>query len=604
MSLPFKQPASNAGSPTEPCTPRTVSTTEHHLKTPRWHLLPADPARVQLLQSELGINPLFCQLLVQRGVSNRAEAERFFKPQLDALHDPFLMQDMDLAVERLHRAINQSERILLYGDYDVDGTTSVALMYAFLSNFYKNIDFYLPDRDKEGYGVSLAGVEYARDSNCKLIIAIDCGIKAHEAIALAKSYGIDFIVCDHHVPEGGLPVSVANLDPKRSDCAYPYKELSGCGIAFKLAQAMAQSQQVPVHEIESLLDLVAISIACDIVPITGENRVLAFLGLRQLNQSPRTGLWALITRINKSYPLIISDLVFGMGPIINAAGRLGDAREAVQLMLAEDRNSALERAGTLVHRNRQRRTVDYATAAEARQLFMDLPDWNTRKSIVLYNPDWHKGIIGIASSRLTEEFHRPSVVLTLSNNRVVGSARSVRGFDLYTALQACEDLFYSFGGHAFAAGMQMPVENVAAFAIRFEQLVQEQVSLEDERPLLEISAPLRLDEINHRFWKTLQRFEPFGPQNRSPVFWAKAVVDTGKSKLLDNNHVRLSLRQADGGNAITGIGFGLGDRFIALRDGPFDILYSIREEAWHGQTVLSLTIKDLQPCGVLEPTDA
>jgi single-stranded-DNA-specific exonuclease len=591
MNYPLNRAADGAVPPNNQ---NPTPLTERHLKTPRWHLLPADPALVQQLQNELGLDPLFCQLLVQRKILHRSDAELFFRPTLEDLHDPFLMQDMDLAVQRIFAAIEQNERILLYGDYDVDGTTSVALMYAFLSGFYKNIDFYLPDRDKEGYGVSIVGIEYARENQCKLIIAIDCGIKAHEAIALAKSYGIDFIVCDHHVPEGGLPVSIANLDPKRSDCPYPYKELSGCGIAFKLAQAMAMHQQVPVEEIEHLLDLVAISIACDIVPITGENRVLAFKGLRQLNQNPRTGLWALIHRINKRYPLHISDLVFGMGPMINAAGRLGDAREAVQLMLAEDRNSALERAGALVHRNRQRRTVDYATAAEARQIFMDLPDWHTRKSIVLYNPDWHKGIIGIASSRLTEEFHRPSVVLTLSNDRAVGSARSVRGFDLYLALQACEDLFYSFGGHAFAAGMQMPVENVPAFTARFEKLVQEQLTVEDERPLIEISAPLRLDAIDHRFWKMLQRFEPFGPQNRSPVFWAKNVVDTGKSKLLDNNHVRLSLRQSDGRQAITGIAYGLGERFQEVRGGTFDIVFTIREELWQGQTVLALTVKDLK----------
>ncbi|MEI6410716.1 MAG: single-stranded-DNA-specific exonuclease RecJ [Bacteroidota bacterium] len=565
------------------------------VKTFRWQIPPTDESTVQNLQAELGIAPLFCRLLVQRGITTKAEARLFFKPQLDDLLDPFLMKDMDLAVERLEKAVANNERILLYGDYDVDGTTSVAMMHAFLAGFYQNLDYYLPDREKEGYGVSLEGVEYARETGCGLIVAIDCGIKAHKAVTLAKSYGIDFVVCDHHLPEGDvLPESVANLDPKRSDCPYPYKELSGCGIAFKLAQAMSLKRHIPVEEITHLLDLVAVSIACDIVPMSGENRVMAYFGLQQINREPRLGLGALINQTNREYPLSISDLVFGLGPIINSAGRLGDAREAVRLMLATDRNHALDEAKSLFRRNRQRQAVDVDMTEAAHQSFRALPDWQARKSIVLYDPSWHKGVIGIAASRMTEAFHRPAVILTLSNERAVGSARSVHGFDLYLALEACQDLFYSFGGHAFAAGMQMPVENIPAFTERFEMLVRRHLEVEDESPLIEISARIRLEDITPGFWKMLKRFEPFGPHNRSPVFWASGLVDTGKSRQLDNNHLRLSVRHADGRKVFSGIGFGIGDRYELLKNGPVDMAFAVREESWRGSTALSLMVKDVR----------
>jgi single-stranded-DNA-specific exonuclease len=564
------------------------------MPSPRWQLIPTDENAVQALQQALGIAPLFCTLLVQRGVTTHEEARSYFRPRLDDLHNPYRMQDMDLAVERLDQALHNKERILLYGDYDVDGTTSVALMYAFLSGFYRNLDYYLPDREKEGYGVSLASVEYARESGATLVIAMDCGIKAHEAVLRAKSYGIDYIVCDHHLPEGALPEAVANLDPKRDDCPYPFKELSGCGIAFKLAQALAMRHNTPPEELESLLDLVAVSTACDIVPMTGENRILAHFGLQRLNRFPRIGLWALMNRINRPAPLSIADLVFGLGPLINAAGRLGDARDAVRLLLSADRNSALENAGALVTRNRERREVDYAMADEARRRFTDQPGWEERKSIVLFDPGWHKGVIGIAASRMTEAFHKPSVILTQSNGRAVGSARSVPGFDLYAALQHCEDLFFSYGGHAHAAGMQMPVENVEAFAERFEHIALHKITPENESPVLDICAPLRLDAITPDFWKMLRRFEPFGPQNRNPVFWAKDVVDTGHSRRLDNNHVRLSLRQRDSAIAYKGIGFGLADAFEQVRESPFEVAFNIKAEQWRGETVLTLQVKDFR----------
>ncbi|MBV6443278.1 MAG: single-stranded-DNA-specific exonuclease RecJ [Haliscomenobacteraceae bacterium CHB4] len=564
------------------------------MKSPRWQLIPTDEAAVQALRRVLGIDPLFCRLLVQRGVTTFDEARAFFRPSLDDLHNPFLMKDMDAAVARLDDALRRKERILLYGDYDVDGTTSVALMYAFLSGFYRNLDYYLPDREKEGYGVSLASVEYARETGATLVIAMDCGIKAQEAIARAKGYGIDYIVCDHHLPEGELPGAVANLDPKRADCPYPFKELSGCGIAFKLAQALAMQHNTPPEELDDLLDLVAVSTACDIVPMTGENRILARFGLHRLNHAPRTGLWALMQRINRPFPLDVADLVFGLGPLINAAGRLGDAREAVRLMLSADRNSALDYAGALVRRNKERREVDYAMADEARRRFTGTPGWEARKSIVLFDPNWHKGIIGIAASRMTEAFHKPSVILTKSNDRAVGSARSVPGFDLYAALRDCEDLFFSYGGHAHAAGMQMPVDNVEAFAERFENIANQHITPENEHPVLDICAGIRLDDITPKFWQMLRQFEPFGPHNRNPVFWAEGVVDTGHSRRLDNNHVRLSLRHTNSAMAFKGIGFGLADVFEKVKDRPFDVAFNLKAEQWRGEAKLSLHVKDFR----------
>jgi len=563
--------------------------------SPHWQLLPTDETAVQQMHEALGIEPLFCRLLVQRGITSYEAARQFFRPSLDDLHNPFEMKDMQAAVERLDEAVQQQERILLYGDYDVDGTTSVALMYAFLTRFHPHVDYYLPDREKEGYGVSLAGVEYARETGCSLVVAMDCGIKAHAAVALAKSYGIDFIVCDHHLPEGGLPDAVANLDPKREDCSYSYCELSGCGLAFKLAQAFSMHHQMPAEELDDLLDLVAISIACDIVPINGENRTLAYFGLKQLNQTTRLGLWALLNRVNRPSPLTISDVVFGLGPLINAAGRLGDARDAVRLMLSTDRNAATENAGRLMQRNRERRTIDQSMAAEAEQRFRALPGWEAKKSIVLFDAAWHKGVIGISASRLVETFHRPTIVLMQSGDRAVGSARSVRGFDLYAALQKCEDLFHTYGGHAHAAGMQMPIENVPAFMERFEQIAQERLTLEQETPVVDICAKVRLDDLNTKFWRTLRQFEPFGPMNRNPVFWAENVIDTGQSRRLDNNHVRLSLRHPDGQAIFSGIGFGLGEVFEQLQGQAFDIVFNLREEQWRGERSLTLQARDFRP---------
>lgn len=564
------------------------------MKPTIWNLLPTDDAAVERLETELKLPAIFCRLLVQRGILSLDAARSFFKHDLNNTHNPFLMKDMDVAVGRLDQAIQNKERILLYGDYDVDGTTSVALMYAFLSRLYSNLDYYLPDRDKEGYGVSIAGIEYARETGCSLVIAMDCGIKAHAAIALAKGYGIDFIVCDHHLPEGELPEAVACLDPKREDCPYPYKELSGCGISFKLAQALALHHNTPSEELASLLDLVAVSTACDIVPMTGENRIFAHFGMQRLNRSPRLGLWAICERINRPRPLDITDVVFGIGPLINAAGRLADAREAVRLLLSVDKNSALENAGQLVHRNKERREIDYATASEAQHKFKETAEWQNQKSVVLFEPTWHKGIIGIVASRIVEAFHKPTVILTESNGKAVGSARSVAGFDLYGALQHCEDLFITYGGHAHAAGMQMPLENVTAFIERFEIVVSQNIAPELEQPQIDVCTTIRFDEITPEFWKMLRRFEPFGPQNRNPVFLAESVSDTGKSRLLDNNHVKLSLKQTDSKVEMTGIGFGLGKSFEAVKNRPFDLIFDLREEEWQGHRTVGIYAKDMR----------
>ena len=565
------------------------------MQAPRWQILPTDETTVQHLHEVLGIDPLFCRLLAQRGIHTYEQARHFFRPTLNDLHNPFEMRDMQVAVERLDQAVRHNERILLYGDYDVDGTTSVALMFAFLSGFHHNLDYYLPDRNKEGYGVSLAGVEYARETGCTLVIAMDCGIKAHAAVEMANSYGIDFIICDHHLPEGALPAAVAILDPKRPDCHYPYDELSGCGLAFKLAQAFALHHNMPVEELDELLDLVAVSIACDIVPMTGENRILAHYGLKRLNQQPRLGLWALLDRANRPSPLNIADVVFGLGPLINAAGRLGDARDAVRLLLSTDQAAARDSAARLAQRNRERRSVDQTMAEEAQRRFRALPDWEARKSIVLFDATWHKGVIGISASRLVETFHRPTIILMQSGDRAVGSARSVQGFDLYAALQQCADLFHTYGGHAYAAGMQMPLANVAPFTERFEQIVKERLTVEQEIPVIDLCARVNLDTLTTKFWRTLRQFEPFGPLNRTPVFWAENVIDTGHGRRLDNNHVRLSLRHPDGLAVFSAIGFGLGDAFAQVQGKPFDVAFQLREEQWRGERSLTLQIKDFRP---------
>jgi single-stranded-DNA-specific exonuclease len=558
-----------------------------------WKKLSYDPTTVALLKQGIDLPDVLLQLLAQRGISSVAAARQFLEPNLSHLHDPFLMKDMDQAVARLQTAITAQQRILLYGDYDVDGVTSVALMHAFLHPYYNNIDYYIPDRDKEGYGISSAGVAYAQAQQCALIVAMDCGVKAHQAIALANQCGIDVIVCDHHLPDTTLPPAYALLDPKRSDCNYPFKELSGCGIAFKLAQALALTNDAPVEELEHLLDLVALSIACDVVPMVGENRTLTYFGLQRLNQQPRLGIWALISKSGRQYPLTINDLVFGLGPMINAAGRLADAKEAVRVLLSTDRNHALASATQLSRRNRERQSTDQSAYTEARQRVETTLQDSSRKSIVLFDPHWHKGIVGITASRLSEQYHRPTVVFTASDGKAVGSARSIEGFDLYEGLRHCEHLFSSFGGHAHAAGVQMPLEHLPEFEILFEQVVSNQWNSDLERPVVEVCSDIELNQIDATFWQHLQRFAPFGPGNMNPVFQAKDLTDTGRSKLLANNHVRLSVRQGES-PTFTGVGFGLSDLYQTARHRPFEAVFNLRQESWQGHTLLSLMVKDLR----------
>lgn len=557
-----------------------------------WNLLPAEEAKTQALHSALGIHPVLCRLLVQRGIETFDQAKAFFRPSLDDLHDPFLMQDMEAAVVRLRRAIEQEEKILLYGDYDVDGATSVAMMYSFLSPLHRHLDYYIPDRYKEGYGISLEGIEYAREQGISLIIAMDCGITAVAQTARANTYYIDLIICDHHLPGDALPAAHAVLDPKRPDCAYPYKELSGCGVAFKLAQAYTQRYALDVEPLHALLDFLAISIAADIVPMTGENRILAWYGLRRLNHSSRPGINALIEESHRQRPLQINDIVFGLAPMINAAGRLADAGHAVRLLLAQERIVAAEYARVLENRNQLRREFDRRTAEEAIALFE--PEKDERRSIVLYQPHWHKGIVGIAAARMVEAYHRPAILLTRSENIATGSARSVPGFDLHEALGRCSDLLISYGGHTHAAGLSLLPENVPAFKDRFEAIVQLSLPQEAIRRTIPLSAEMNFEHLTASFWNILRQFAPFGPGNRSPVFASRGVSDTGYSRLLKGTHIKLSLRQG-ASQVFTGIAFDQGAAFerVAQRK-PFDICFTLEESRWDDRTALELVVRDMQ----------
>jgi len=559
----------------------------------QWKLIPTDQKTVKELQSALGIQEVFCQLLVQRGINNYEDAKRFFRPSLEDLHDPWLMKDMDKAIDRLDKAIKNNEKILLYGDYDVDGTTSVSMLYSFLEKHHSQLDYYIPDRYKEGYGVSEAGIDYAHQNGIRLIIAMDCGIKAHKQVASAKERDIDFIICDHHLPEPTLPDAVAILDPKRSDCPYPCKDLSGCGVSFKLVQAYANRHDIPFEEIQTLLDLLAVSIACDIVPMKGENRILTFFGLQVLNQAKRVGLKALIEKSGRVNALTIGDIVFGIGPMINAAGRLADAKEAVRLLLTKNEDVANSNAQLLYDQNIERRKVDQRIATEAIEKFENTPQWESKKSIVLYDENWHKGIVGIAAARLVENFYRPAVLLTESGGVAVGSARSVPGFDIHTALKSCEDLFTNFGGHMHAAGLTIPIENIPAFQKRFEEVVSNSIDKKHLQPVLNVATELKLNEINSSFGNILKQFAPFGPKNRNPVFITREVMNTGYSKIVKEAHLRLAIKQQNS-KAFYGIAFGMAAAFERVEEEVFDVCYNLQENTWKGKTSWQLNVKDIK----------
>ena len=559
----------------------------------RWKLNPVDSQQVDELHQALGIDPLFCQLLIQRGISSPEAAQHFFHPNLNQLHDPFLMKDMAKAVERIEVALQGKEKILLYGDYDVDGTTSVAMLHHFLEKQQADLDYYLPDRYKEGYGVSHASIDYAKQNGIKLIIAMDCGIKAIEQVAKAKAQGIDFIICDHHLPDETLPDAIAVLNPKRLDCNYPYKALSGCGVAFKLAQAYVERKGLAWSQLEDLLDFTVISIACDIVPLTGENRVLAWAGLKRLNQYPKEGIKALLEEAQLKTPLNISQVVFGIGPMLNAAGRLHDARQAVRLLLAKNPVVAANEAYALHKSNQQRKSFDRQILAEAKDLFEALPDWKTRSSIVLYQKNWHKGVIGIVASRMVDKYHKPCIILTESEGQLVGSARSVAHYDIHQAIQICDSYLQNYGGHQFAAGLTLVPEQYESFAAHFEKVVQQSISATQRSPEINLSAVLSIEQVNHSFWQTLQSFAPFGPSNRNPVFASRGLEDSGYSRLLKNQHLKLSIK--NGGNKpLQGIAFGLGHFIETIQEKRFDLCYTIEENTWNGRTELQLNVKDIR----------
>ena len=557
-----------------------------------------DAAAAAQLAADIGIHPALGSLLLERGIRDAAAARRFFHPQLSELHDPFLMNDMQTAVERINKALAGKERILVYGDYDVDGCTAVALVYKFLRQFCSNIDYYIPDRYEEGYGISKKGIDFAAATGVRLIIVLDCGIKAVEEIAYAKSLGVDFIICDHHVPDSELPDAVAILNPKRTDNRYPDTNLSGCGVGFKLMQAFAQSNGIAQGRLVPLLDLCVVSIASDIVPITGENRILAYHGLRSLNTNPGTGLRAIIEVCGLGdRELTMNDIIFKIGPRINASGRMQSGGEAVALLVENDFTEAMEQAERINLYNEARKDLDRQMTEEAVELVRDLPGLDDRRAVVIYNEEWHKGIIGIVASRLTEQYYRPAVVLTRSEDMATGSARSVSGFDVYKAVQSCEDLLENFGGHTYAAGLSMKVENVPEFSRRFEAYVAEHIKDEQTQATLDVDAVLDFKDVNFDFYRQLKRFAPFGPGNARPVFCTFRVYDYGTSKVVGRGqeHIKLELVDNKSNTVMNGIAFGQSSqaRLIKTKQ-AFDIVYSI-EENTHKRGDVQLQIEDIRP---------
>ena len=550
------------------------------------------------LSEELSISPILSQLLVQRDILTYEDARSFFRPDLSDLHDPFLMADMQNAVDRLTLAMKKNEKILVYGDYDVDGTTSVSLVYKFLKQFYSNVDFYIPDRYNEGYGISIQGIDFAAANEYKLVIALDCGIKAIEKVKYALSQGVDFIICDHHTPDEILPPAVAVLDPKRIDCNYPYKHLSGCGVGFKLMQAFAITNNIDFSQLTPLLDLLALSIASDIVPITGENRILAFYGLKQINSNPSVGLKGILDVCGLTDKEIsISDIVFKIGPRINASGRMKLAYEAVELLVSSDHIFAKEKSDTINEYNNDRKDLDKTITDEAIALIVADKRFAARKSIVVHKSDWHKGVIGIVASRLSEEYYKPSIVLTNSNGLASGSARSVSGFDIYKAIDSCRDLLENFGGHMYAAGLSMKEENVLAFTERFEKFVSENILEEQTYPQIDIDAILEFKDITPKFFRVLKQFGPFGPGNMKPVFVSKKVFDYGTSRLVgkEQEHLKLELIDSSSENVMNGIAFRMHEFNEPLKAlNPLDICYTLEENSFNGNTTTQLMIKDIK----------
>ena len=584
----------------------------------RWILHePVDKQQVEEIVKALGVDENLATLLVQRGITTFDEAKTFFRPSLDQLHDPFLMTDMDKAVERVLRAINEGEKVLVYGDYDVDGTTAVALVYTYLKPFFKKkkIEFYIPDRYQEGYGISHKGIDYAAKNGFKLVIALDCGIKANERIDYANSKGVDFIICDHHRPGDTIPAAVAVLDAKRADCHYPYDELSGCGVGFKLITALSMKGLGTIEQVYDLLDLLAVSIAADIVPITGENRVLAYYGLKRLNKDPRPGIEAILQHANiyrrdedqttedhnaLTRELTISDLVFLIGPRINAAGRIDKASDSVRLLIAEKPEHAAKLAASINDLNDMRREFDNRITEEALGMIADNPQLRDAKSTVVFNENWHKGVIGIVASRLTDYYYRPTIVMTMANGLITGSARSIKSFDIYDAIDNCSDLLEHFGGHKYAAGLSMRPENLSEFSRRFEAYVAEHLVEEDYIPELEVDLKINFRDITPKFMRILDQFAPFGPGNMAPVFWTDNVIDAGGSRPVGGmRHLKLTMAQQGDQEAglvpLSGIAFQQGDLFDRIHNGdPFSICYHLEYNTWQGKTTLQLNVKDIK----------
>jgi single-stranded-DNA-specific exonuclease len=583
----------------------------------RWtlkHL--GDHQLINQLAKDLTVSFPIANLLYQRGITTFEEARTFFRPELSHLHDPFLMKDMDKAVSRIEEAIKNNEKIMIYGDYDVDGTSAVALVFSFFREFYQNIDYYIPDRYLEGYGISTTGIDYAAANNFSIIIALDCGIKSVEKVAYANSLHIDFIICDHHRPDDDIPQAIAVLDPKRPDCNYPYKELSGCGIGFKLIQAFTQKKGGTIQDLNKYLDLVAVSIASDIVLITGENRILAFYGLKLINTNPRPGLEAVLQSggvLRKSQEecdisgfifnrqLNINDLVFLIGPRINAAGRIENGKDSVKLLICETLEESKAIASQIDQYNNERRTLDVFTTEQAIDMIYKNPEILRSKSTMVYQPEWHKGVIGIVASRLTESFYRPTIVLTNSNvnGLICGSARSVKDFDIYDAIDSCSDLLEHFGGHKYAAGLSLKLENLPEFRRRFEAIVEQTITTEMQVPEVEIDEVIELHQITNNFYKIIKQFAPFGPGNMAPVFMTKGVVDIGTVRLVgknDKNHIKLCITYPEiSTGPFPAIGFQLAEHFdYVLQGNKFDICYHIEENEWNGNVSLQLNIKDIK----------
>jgi len=564
----------------------------------KWVIKGVDEDAVRLLQEALKIHPALCALLVQRGIYDYESARKFFRPSLNDLHDPFLMRDMERAVLRITNAIQNNERILIFGDYDVDGTTAVALMYSFFYSRYRNIDYYIPDRYKEGYGISLQGIDHAHKNGCTLMIALDCGIKAIDKAAYAKEKGIDLIICDHHIPGDTLPDAYAILDPHRKDCTYPYKDLSGCGIGFKLAHAYSVYHGIPVEQVVSYLDLVVVSIASDIVPIMGENRILAYYGLEQLNKNPRPGLKALIDVTGYPLPLNISNIVFGLGPRINAAGRMDDANKAVRMLIADTVDTARDGAVELQDKNIDRKVVDKKITADAMEMLQNDPATSLRVSTVLHHPEWHKGVIGIVASRLLDHYYRPTILLAESEGKLFGSARSVKNFDIYEAIKACSDLLDQYGGHMYAAGLSMPKENFFSFQQRFDDVVRSSIRPEQLVPEIEIDAVLQLQDVSLSFLKILRQFEPFGPENMEPVFLSEQVRNTGRSKIVGDGHLKISVKDYSRAG-VDGIAWQKAPFFPAISNGrPFDICYTMEENNFRDTISVQMNVRDIRTMAV------